>query len=334
MEEKTLEEGFWNNVGEAGKITERIASLKKQLSAYQDFKARVDNLVFFLSDSEACDDSELRRELDKEFVACEERLAQWETERLLSGEVDKNNCFLFMNAGAGGTESCDWVDMLFRMYSRWASSHQWKVEVVDRVDGDVAGIKHITLKISGEYAYGYAKAERGVHRLVRISPFDSNAKRHTSFASVDVSPEIDDQVEIDIKPNDLRIDTFRSSGAGGQHVNVTESAVRITHLPTGIVVSCQSERSQIQNRESCMKMLRARIYEKIMQEKLEKQMTERKDKKEIAWGSQIRNYVFQPYSLVKDVRTGYETGNVQAMMDGELLDDFIKAFLSQYGDAL
>lgn len=222
--------------------------------------------------------------------------------------------------------------MLYRMYVRWAASHQWRVESIDRLDGDVAGIKHITMKISGEYAYGYAKAERGVHRLVRISPFDSNAKRHTSFASVDVYPEIDDRIEIDIRQNDLRIDTYRSSGAGGQHVNVTDSAVRITHLPTGIVVSCQSERSQIQNRESCMKMLRARIYQQILQERLEKQLLDRKNKKEIAWGSQIRNYVFHPYTLVKDVRTGYETGNVQAMMDGELLDDFIKAYLVEYGE--
>ncbi|EPP36806.1 peptide chain release factor 2, partial [Chlamydia psittaci 84-8471/1] len=244
----------------------------------------------------------------------------------------KNPCFLTINAGAGGTESCDWVEMLFRMYCRWAAQHQWKVEVIDRQEGDVAGIKHVTVKFSGDYAYGYAKAERGVHRLVRISPFDSNAKRHTSFASVDVYPEIDDEIEIDIRPNDLRIDTFRSSGAGGQHVNVTDSAVRITHIPTGIMVSCQRERSQIQNRESCMKMLRARMYQQILQERLEKQLIDRKNKKEIAWGSQIRNYVFQPYTLVKDVRTGHETGNVQAMMDGELLDDFVKAYLAEYGE--
>ncbi|SPN73695.1 Peptide chain release factor 2,peptide chain release factor 2,peptide chain release factor 2,RF-1 domain [Chlamydia serpentis] len=251
---------------------------------------------------------------------------------MLSGEADKNSCFLAINAGAGGTESCDWVEMLFRMYSRWATKHQWIVNVVDRLDGEVAGIKHITMKFTGMYAYGYAKAERGVHRLVRISPFDSNGKRHTSFASVDVFPEIDDQIKIEIRPNDLRIDTFRSSGAGGQHVNVTESAVRITHLPSGIVVSCQNERSQIQNRESCMKMLQSKLYQRVLQERLEKQSLDRKDKKEIAWGSQIRNYVFQPYTLVKDVRTGYETGNVQAMLDGELLDEFIKAYLAEFGE--
>ncbi|WP_348663707.1 peptide chain release factor 2 [Chlamydia vaughanii] len=332
LEEQTSQENFWHDVSHAGKISERISALKRQISDYLEFKNKVDNLAFFLNDSDAVTDPELRGDLEREFSICEQILSEWETKRLLSGEVDKNACFLTINAGAGGTESCDWVEMLLRMYSRWAAQHQWKVETIDRLEGDVAGIKHITIKISGEYAYGYAKAERGVHRLVRISPFDSNAKRHTSFASVDVYPEIDDQIEIEIRPNDLRIDTYRSSGAGGQHVNVTDSAVRITHIPTGIIVSCQSERSQIQNRESCMKMLRARMYQQILQERLEKQLLDRKNKKEIAWGSQIRNYVFQPYTLVKDVRTGHETGNVQAMMDGELLDDFIKAYLAEYGE--
>ncbi|WP_199403638.1 peptide chain release factor 2 [Chlamydia psittaci] len=332
LEEQTLKEDFWQDVTSAGKVSERIASLKRQISHYEEFKVRVDNLAFFLNDGDVSADPELREDLEKEFAICENILSEWETQRLLSGEVDKNPCFLTINAGAGGTESCDWVEMLFRMYCRWAAQHQWKVEVIDRQEGDVAGIKHVTVKFSGDYAYGYAKAERGVHRLVRISPFDSNAKRHTSFASVDVYPEIDDEIEIDIRPNDLRIDTFRSSGAGGQHVNVTDSAVRITHIPTGITVSCQRERSQIQNRESCMKMLRARMYQQILQERLEKQLIDRKNKKEIAWGSQIRNYVFQPYTLVKDVRTGHETGNVQAMMDGGLLDDFVKAYLAEYGE--
>ncbi|AQT77553.1 peptide chain release factor 2 [Chlamydia gallinacea] len=332
LEEKTLCEGFWQDASQAGKVSERISFLRRQISSYHELKQKVEDLAFFLNDNDAIANPEFRKDLEKEFAYCERILAEWETQRLLSGEVDKNACFLTINAGAGGTESCDWVEMLYRMYVRWAASHQWRVESIDRLDGDVAGIKHITMKISGEYAYGYAKAERGVHRLVRISPFDSNAKRHTSFASVDVYPEIDDRIEIDIRQNDLRIDTYRSSGAGGQHVNVTDSAVRITHLPTGIVVSCQSERSQIQNRESCMKMLRARIYQQILQERLEKQLLDRKNKKEIAWGSQIRNYVFHPYTLVKDVRTGYETGNVQAMMDGELLDDFIKAYLVEYGE--
>ncbi len=329
-----MQENFWQDVATAGKISEQIAALKKQISDYYELKSKLDDITFFLNDREACEDPVICQELEKVFLLCEERLAVWETQRLLSGEVDKNSCFLTINAGAGGTESCDWVDMLFRMYSRWAAKHLWKSEVIDRLDGDVTGIKHITIKLSGEYAYGYAKAERGVHRLVRISPFDSNAKRHTSFASVDVFPEVDDQINIEIRPNDLRIDTFRSSGAGGQHVNVTESAVRITHIPTGVVVSCQNERSQIQNRESCMKMLRAKLYQQVLQKRLERRILERKDKKEIAWGSQIRNYIFQPYTLVKDIRTGYEVGNIQAMMDGELLDGFIKAYLAEYGETL
>lgn len=316
----------------AGKVQERIAFLKRQLFDYYALKNKIDALAFFLNDEEASGDLHFQNELEREFVACEKMVSLWETRRLLCGDLDRNACFVSINAGAGGTESCDWVEMLFRMYSRWVTKHNWKLKVIDRLEGDIAGIKHITFKIEGEYAYGYAKAERGVHRLVRISPFDSNAKRHTSFASVDAFPEIDDGIQVEIRPSDLRIDTFRSSGAGGQHVNVTDSAVRITHLPTGIVVSCQNERSQIQNRASCMKMLRARIYQQLLQERLEKQNLDRKNKKEISWGSQIRNYVFQPYTLVKDVRTGYETGNIQAMMDGELLDDFIKAFLAEYGE--
>ncbi len=332
MEQQTLQEGFWLDTENAGKVNEKISVLKRQLEDFYSLQRTVEDLQFFLNDKEAAEDPELQQELEKSFTSCEEKLSVWETQRLLSGEVDKNSCFLTINAGAGGTESCDWVEMLFRMYTRWAATHQWKTEIVDRLDGEVAGIKHITVKIIGDYAYGYAKAERGVHRLVRISPFDSNAKRHTSFASVDVFPEIDDAIEVEIRPGDVRVDTFRSSGAGGQHVNVTDSAVRMTHIPTGIVVSCQNERSQIQNRASCMNMLRARLYQQILQERLEKQNIERKNKKEISWGSQIRNYVFQPYTLVKDVRTGYEIGNIQAMMDGEVLDKFIRAYLADQGE--
>lgn len=332
LEEQVSDGDFWQDVENASRVSERIATIKKQLTEYSAFEKKIDDLAFFVHDQDGDSDESLQEELEKEMHACELQVSVWETQRLLSGELDKNDCFLSINAGAGGTESCDWVSMLFRMYSRWISKHRWKMEIVDRLDGDVAGIKNITVKISGQYAYGYTKSEKGVHRLVRISPFDSNARRHTSFASVDVFPEIDDQIEVEIRPQDLRIDTYRSSGAGGQHVNVTDSAVRITHLPTGMVVSCQNERSQIQNRESCMKMLRARLYQQMLQERLEKQMTDRKDKKEIAWGSQIRNYVFQPYTLIKDVRTGHESGNIQAMMDGELLDDFIKAYLADCGD--
>jgi peptide chain release factor 2 len=257
-------------------------------------------------------------------------LSELEVRKMLSGELDNKNCYLTINAGAGGTESCDWVLMLSRMYQRWAAKHGWAVEVIDFVEGDVAGMKSIALKISGDFVYGYAKAEKGVHRLVRISPFDSNAKRHTSFASVDATPEISDEINIDIRPEDVRIDTYRASGAGGQHVNKTDSAVRITHLSTGIVVSCQNQRSQLQNKESCYKMLRSKLYEKEVNSREQALKDLGGEKKEIAWGSQIRNYVFQPYTLVKDTRTKVESGNVQAVMDGEI-DQFIYSYLKEFG---
>lgn len=244
--------------------------------------------------------------------------------------MDEKNCYLSIHAGAGGTESCDWVAMLLRMYERWATKRKWKWEVVDRLEGEVAGIRNITCKISGDHAYGYAKAEKGVHRLVRISPFDSSARRHTSFAAVEVSPEVTDDIQITIRPEDLRVDTFRSSGAGGQHVNTTDSAVRMTHLPTGVIVSCQNERSQIQNRETCMKFLRSKLYEREVLEREKKIREIQGEKKENSWGSQIRNYVFQPYTLVKDTRTKVELGNVQSVMDGEI-DLFIHAFLKEFG---
>ena len=248
---------------------------------------------------------------------------------MFSSELDKNSCFLSINAGAGGTESCDWVSMLARLYQRWGQKNKWKVAILDKVDGEVAGIKSMTMRFTGSYAYGYCKSEKGVHRLVRISPFDSSNRRHTSFASVDVVPVIEDEIEIEIRPEDLRIDTFRSSGAGGQHVNVTDSAVRMTHLPTNIVVSCQSERSQIQNRETCLKMLKSKLYEKQVLEREEKLKKISGEKKEIAWGSQIRNYTFQPYTLVKDTRTKYESSDVQKVMDGEI-DGFVEAYLKEF----
>jgi peptide chain release factor 2 len=251
---------------------------------------------------------------------------------MLSGELDGRDCYLEINAGAGGTESCDWAAMLSRMYQRWATKRGWKVEIIDRLDGEVAGIKNITYRFSGDFAYGYSKSEKGVHRLVRISPFDANARRHTSFASVDITPIVDD-IQIEIKTDDIKVDTYRASGAGGQHVNKTDSAVRMTHIPSGIVVSCQSERSQIQNRETCMKMLKSKLYEKELREQQEKLQSMGGEKKEIAWGSQIRNYVFQPYTLVKDTRTKVEVGNIQAVMDGDI-DLFIDAYLKQFGSAL
>jgi len=321
---------FWDDHHAAQKVIVERGLLKDWTDPYADLKRRFEDAKELLP--EAAGDEELTAELETELHKVDQELGELEMRRMLSGELDRNNCYLSINAGAGGTEACDWASMLLRMYQRWAAKRKFKVEVIDLVDGDVAGIKNVTLKISGRYAYGYAKAEKGVHRLVRISPFDSGARRHTSFASVDATPEIADEISVELNPADIRVDTFRSSGAGGQHVNTTDSAVRMTHTPTGIVVSCQKERSQIQNREACLKMLRSKIYEKQMQEREESLKEIGGEKKEIAWGSQIRNYVFQPYTLVKDARTGYESGNIIAMMDGELLDDFMIAYLKEKGN--
>lgn len=322
---------FWDDNEKAQKIISDCNELKVWTLPYEDLKSRFENVESLLPEAVTLNEKALENELVTELGILEKELSALEIKKMLSGELDNKNCYLSINAGAGGTEACDWALMLSRMYQRWAERRKWKVELVDSVGGDVAGIKSVMFKFSGSFAYGYAKAEKGVHRLVRISPFDSNAKRHTSFASVDVTPEITDDILIDIKPGDLRIDTFRSSGAGGQHVNVTDSAVRITHLPTGIVVSCQGERSQTQNKETCMKYLRSKLYEKEVEEREKALSAIGGEKKEIAWGSQIRNYVFQPYTLVKDTRTSYESGNIQAMMDGELLDDFVIAYLKEFG---
>jgi peptide chain release factor 2 len=295
---------------------------------YQELVKGFSDVKELLPEAEAIGDAELMRELLASLEESEKRLLELEVRKMLSGEMDDKPCFLEINAGAGGTESCDWAAMLSRMYQRWATKRGWKVEVVDRLDGEVAGIKNITFRIDAPFAYGYCKSEKGVHRLVRISPFDANARRHTSFASVDVTPVVDD-VEIEIRPDEVRVDTFRASGAGGQHVNKTDSAVRMTHLPTGVTVSSQSERSQVQNRETCLKMLKAKLYEKQLEERRQKLAALGGEKKEIAWGSQIRNYVFQPYTLVKDTRTKVEKGNIQAVMDGEI-DEFIIAYLKEF----
>ncbi len=275
-------------------------------------------------------DQSLVEELQKELDAVDKGLQDMEVRRMLSGELDNKPCYLTINSGAGGTEACDWAQMLSRMYQRWGARRGWKVEMIDSVEGDVVGVKSVTMKFTGDFAFGYTKAERGVHRLVRISPFDSNAKRHTSFASVDVTPEITDDIKIEVRPEEIRVDTYRASGAGGQHVNKTDSAVRITHLKSGIVVSCQNQRSQIQNRETCMKMLKSKLYEIEVNEREQSLKNLAGEKKENAWGSQIRNYVFQPYTLVKDTRTKVESGNIQAVMDGDL-DIFINAFLKEFG---
>jgi peptide chain release factor 2 len=320
---------FWNDQQAAEKVIAACNALKLWTVPYSDLKTRFTDVKELLPEAEELGDAELVQELLASLDDIEKKLSDLEVRKMLSGELDNKDCYLEINAGAGGTESCDWAAMLSRMYQRWTTKRGWKVEIIDRLEGEIAGIKNITFRISGPFAYGYCKSEKGVHRLVRISPFDSNARRHTSFASVDITPIIED-VQIEVRPEDIRVDTFRASGAGGQHVNKTDSAVRMTHIPTGFVVSCQSERSQIQNRETCLKMLRSKLYEKEYNERQQKVSAMGGEKKEIAWGSQIRNYVFQPYTLVKDTRTKFEMGNIDAVMDGEI-DDFINAYLKEFG---
>ena len=272
-------------------------------------------------------DNSFETELEPKILDLDKEIKNFKTKLLLNEEYDMNSAILTINAGAGGTEACDWAQMLYRMYDRWANHHKFKVEILDSLAGEEAGIKSITLNVKGNYAYGYLKGEKGVHRLVRISPFDSNARRHTSFAAVNVIPEIDDEVEIDIRSEDLKIDTYRASGAGGQHVNTTDSAVRITHLPTNTVVTCQNERSQLKNKETAMKILKAKLFELEM-EKREKEISDIKGaESKIEWGSQIRSYVFQPYKMVKDHRTKAEEGNIEKVMDGDI-DLFINEFLN------
>lgn len=324
------ESDFWTDQKEAQSLIKKANSYKAWLEPYNEIKNSFSNLKEIFPEALETDDENFIQELYNELDSIEQKLSDLEVRKMLSGELDSNSCYLSINAGAGGTESCDWVAMLNRMYQRWASKRGWKADVIDKVDGEVAGIKSITLKIEGNFSYGYAKSEKGVHRLVRISPFDSNARRHTSFASVDVSPIIDEAISIDISPDDLKIDTFRSSGAGGQHVNTTDSAVRITHVPTNIIVSCQKERSQVQNKETCMQMIRSKLYEMEIMQRQKKLNEISGDKKEIAWGSQIRSYTFQPYTLVKDTRTKFEKGDIQAVMDGDI-DDFINAYLKEFG---
>lgn len=321
---------FWDDADKAKGIIAEANALKAWVEPYNKLKGRFGDVTALLPEASETGDQGFIDQLVGELDLIERELGELEIRKMLSGELDNKSCYLSINSGAGGTESCDWVQMLTRMYQRWAAKKGWDVETIDLLEGDVAGIKNVTLKFSGPFAFGYAKAEKGVHRLVRISPFDANAKRHTSFASVEVTPEITDDIVIDIKPEEIRVDTYRASGAGGQHVNKTDSAVRMTHIPTGIIVSSQSQRSQIQNRESCLKMLKSKLYEKQVEEREQALKNLSGEKKEIAWGSQIRNYVFQPYTLVKDTRTKFETSNIQAVMDGEL-DEFVNAYLKEFG---
>jgi peptide chain release factor 2 len=321
-----LDPNFWDDQQKAQSIISEANALKDLVNAFHDLNDTYENLELTYELVKEENDADLQAELESEIKELTKRLNEFELQLLLSEPYDKNNAILELHPGAGGTESQDWGSMLLRMYTRWAEKKGFKVETLDYLPGEEAGIKSVTLLIKGHNAYGYLKAEKGVHRLVRISPFDASGRRHTSFVSCEVMPEFNEEVNIEIRSEDLKIDTYRSSGAGGQHVNTTDSAVRITHIPTGIVVTCQSERSQIKNREKAMNMLKAKLYQKKIEEQ-EKELAEiRGEQKEIGWGSQIRSYVFHPYSLVKDHRTNTESGNVQAVMDGEI-DIFIDAYL-------
>ena len=327
LEYKMGEPTFWDDAEEAQKINQELAAIKGSVDKYKEIVAKTDDAQALLEMALEEGDTSLEPEVQAEFEAIKTAVRELELEVLLSGPYDANNAILTLHAGAGGTEAQDWTQMLLRMYGRWAERHGFSVVTADLLPGDEAGVKSATLFINGHNAYGYLKSEKGVHRLVRISPFDSNARRHTSFSACDIMPEIDDAVEVAINMADVRVDTYRASGAGGQHINKTSSAVRMTHMPTGIVVQCQNERSQLQNREQCLKMLRAKLFE-LEQEKKEAEIQKLEgDQQKIEWGSQIRSYVFQPYTMVKDMRTGMETGNVQAVMDGDL-DAFIEAFLA------
>ncbi len=328
IEKEMSSPDFWNDTQRAQKLSQERNRIEAQLNAFSSVEQKIEDSEVLIEIAEEEGDEELLKEAENNLKEVEKELNELEVKKVLSGEYDRNNAIVTIHAGAGGTESCDWAEMLMRMYLRWAERKGFEVEILDLQENEEAGIKSATLLIKGPYAYGLLKSEHGTHRLVRISPFDANARRHTSFSGVIVVPEIDDEVEIEIRDEDIRVDTYRASGAGGQHVNKTDSAVRITHIPTGIVVTCQSERSQIQNRQRAMKILKARLYELEMRKREEKIAEAKGEHKSIAWGNQIRSYVFQPYQMVKDHRTGVETSNVNAVMDGEI-DQFIEAYLKQ-----
>ncbi len=308
------------------KVLQELKQLKAKVERYSTLSSQWEDMVTLVELAIEAEDESMLDEVAEGYNTLTADLETMKLETLLSGKYDKNNAIISLHPGAGGTEAQDWAQMLFRMYQMWAERRGFSVETLDYLAGDEAGIKSVTILIKGENAYGYAKSEKGVHRLVRISPFDSSGRRHTSFASVDVMPEIDDDIEVHINPEDLKVDTFRASGAGGQHVNKTDSAIRITHIPTGVVVACQTERSQHQNRDNAMKMLTAKLFEMAEREQKEKIEDLKGDMKDIAWGSQIRSYVFHPYNMVKDHRTNFEVGNIGAVMDGDL-DGFVNAYL-------
>ena len=328
LEAQAAAPDFWDDMENSQKVLKRTGSLKAKLSSYESLKSDYDDALVMIELADEEGDESLLDDCVASVSDIEKRIESLTLSTLLSGEFDNKNALLTFHAGAGGTEAMDWAEMLFRMYNRWGERHGYKVSTLDYLDGDVAGLKSATILIEGENAYGYLKGEMGIHRLVRVSPFDSSGRRHTSFASLEVMPEIDDDVNVEIRDEDIKMDVYRASGAGGQKVNKTSSAVRLTHIPTGIVVACQIERSQHQNREVAMKMLKSKLVEIKERENLERIEDIKGDQKEIAWGSQIRSYVFMPYTMAKDHRTGFEMGNINAVMDGDI-DGFINAYLKQ-----
>ncbi len=325
FEKQTADENFWNDRENAEKVLGDMKRIRGRLEPWEQIKTDVEDARELYTLAVEEEDESLEPEIKSAVDAIASRYEKLEILELLGDKFDANNAFLTIHSGAGGTEACDWVNMLYRMYSRWIERHDFKFSLLDLLEAE-GGIKSVTVQVSGDYAHGYLKGESGIHRLVRISPFDSSARRHTSFASVYVSPVIEDDIDVDIKPDDIRIDTYRASGAGGQHVNKTDSAVRITHIATGIVVQCQNERSQHKNKANAMKVLRSRLYEHYQAEQEKENEKHAQEKKDISWGNQIRSYVFHPYNMVKDHRTRHETGNIQAVMDGDL-EKFIEEFL-------